>query len=188
MTDVNGRTVGEILRSKREEKKMSVLQAHKDTKISVEMIEAVGIRYLPEFFRKCSSLLKPQGLMVLQSITIADQRFDSSRRSVDFIQKYIFPGGALPSVTELTRVATRYSDLRVLALDDITNHYAETLRLWRERFNKNLADVKALGFHQTFIRMWEYYLAYCEAGFHERATGCVQIQYHKPEFRTETSG
>ena len=160
------------------------LQGQYDKLVSVEMIEAVGLEYLPEFFRKCSSLLKPEGQMIIQAITIADQHYDRAKKSVDFIQRYIFPGGALPSVTALTSTATRYTDLRSFDLHDITEHYALTLNHWRQAYLNNIDVVKSMGFDQRFMRMWEYYLAYCEGGFHERAIGCVQIRFHKPEFRT----
>ncbi|MBD3648027.1 MAG: class I SAM-dependent methyltransferase, partial [Pseudomonadales bacterium] len=160
------------------------LKGQYDKLVSVEMIEAVGLDYMPRFFRKCESLLKPEGEMILQSITIADQRYEQARRSVDFIQRYIFPGGALPSLTALNEAATRYTDLRAFDLQDITAHYALTLQRWREAFRKNLHLVGSLGFDARFIRMWEYYLCYCEAGFRERAIGCVQIRFHRPNYRT----
>ena len=154
-----------------------------DKLVSVEMIEAVGLDYLPGFFQQCSRLLKPEGQMVLQAITIADQQYETASKSVDFIQRYIFPGGALPSVTKLSASASEHSDLRVFSLDDITEHYARTLRHWRDAFWENMETIRAMGFDDRFVRMWEYYLAYCEGGFTERAIGCVHIQMHKPAFR-----
>lgn len=154
-----------------------------DKLVSVEMIEAVGLENLPVFFDKCASLLKPDGVMLLQSITIADQRYETAGNAVDFIQRYIFPGGALPSVTALLSTATQSSDLRSYALEDITEHYAETLHRWRESFLTALPLVRQMGFDNHFIRMWDYYLAYCEGGFLERAIGCIHLQFHKPEFR-----
>lgn len=155
-----------------------------DKLVSVEMIEAVGLEHLLEFFRKCSSLLKPEGQMIIQSITIADQHYDTASKSVDFIQRYVFPGGALPSVTALASAATSHSDLRSFDLQDITEHYALTLNRWRQAYLDKVDIVGSMGFDQRFIRMWEYYLAYCEGGFLERAIGCVQMHFHKPEFRT----
>ncbi|MBL6691094.1 MAG: class I SAM-dependent methyltransferase [Pseudomonadales bacterium] len=154
-----------------------------DKLVSVEMIEAVGLENLPVFFEKCASLLKPEGQMLLQSITIADQRYEAASNSVDFIQRYIFPGGALPSVTALLKTATEATDLRSFALEDITEHYAETLHRWRKAFLKALPEARQMGFDNHFIRMWDYYLAYCEGGFLERAIGCIHVQFHKPGFR-----
>ncbi|MBL4681957.1 MAG: class I SAM-dependent methyltransferase [Pseudomonadales bacterium] len=152
--------------------------------VSIEMIEAVGLNFLEGYLKKCASLLKPEGSMLIQSITIADQHYEKAKRSVDFIQRYIFPGGALPSVTALTYIATNCTDLRIYALDDITEHYAMTLRRWRERYYKNIEEIKKLGYNNKFLRMWEYYLCYCEGGFDERAIGCIQIEFHKPLYST----
>ena len=154
-----------------------------DKLVSIEMIEAVGLENVPQYFQKCASLLSPGGVMLLQSITIADQRYQASSRSVDFIQRYIFPGGALPSVTMLIEEATRSTDMRSYGLEDITEHYAETLHRWRESFKSAVPQVRELGFDDYFIRMWDYYLAYCEGGFLERAINCIHLQFHKPEFR-----
>lgn len=152
-----------------------------DKLVSLEMIEAVGKKYLPGYFETCSRLLKPNGAMMLQSITMADQRFRSYSRGVDFIQKYIFPGGFLPSVTELQKCVRDHSDLRMFKLDDYGMHYAYTLRHWNERFHTRLNEVRKQGFSERFIRMWRYYLTYCEAAFLERATGLVQVMWVKPE-------
>jgi len=154
-----------------------------DKLVSVEMIEAVGLENLPTFFEKCSGLLEDDGMMLLQSITIADQRYETASRSVDFIQRYIFPGGALPSASVLLNTASQSSDLRGFELEDITEHYAETLHRWRQAFLAALPQVKQMNFDTHFIRMWDYYLAYCEGGFLERAIGCVHVQFHKPAFR-----
>ncbi len=162
-----------------------LLEGSYDKIVSVEMIEAVGLDYLPAFFAACSALLKEGGSMLLQSITIADQRYEKARRSVDFIQRYIFPGGALPSVSVLSSIPASHTDLRLYALEDITSHYAETIGRWKERFRNNLEQIRDLGCHEVFLRMWDYYLCYCEAGFRERAIGCVHMQYHKPGFSLE---
>lgn len=159
------------------------LSGHFDKLVSIEMIEAVGLDFLPSYLKKCADLLKPNGSMLIQSITIADQHFEYAKNNVDFIQRYIFPGGALPSLTKLNEIATKNTNLRMYALEDMTAHYAETLRHWREKFYENLNQVKKLGYDNRFIRMWEYYLCYCESGFDERTIGCVQVQYHKPDFR-----
>ena len=155
--------------------------------VSVEMIEAVGLEHLPLFFRKCSDLLTEDGRMILQSITIADQFYDRAANSVDFIQRYIFPGGALPSVSIMTNVAAQHTDLRCIALEDITDDYALTLAHWRTAFLQHRDEITSQGFDETFLRMWEYYLSYCEGGFLERATGCVHIRFSKPGYRSENS-
>ena len=151
-----------------------------DKLVSIEMIEAVGHRYQPRFFRKCAEMLEPDGLMLLQSITIADQRYEEARRSVDFIQRYIFPGGCLTSATAMLSMLTRETDLRVSNLEDFGPSYAETLSHWRERFFRRLDEVRELGYPDEFIRMWHYYLSYCEAAFRERATGVVQMLLMRP--------
>jgi len=158
------------------------MEGQYDKLVSIEMIEAVGLKYLGNYFQKCASLLKPTGKMLIQAITIADQHFEYSKRNVDFIQRYIFPGGALPSVTALTNTATNLTSLRMTALEDITDHYAMTLREWREKFYANVDTITALGYDNRFLRMWEYYLCYCEGGFEERSIGCVQAEFTKPAF------
>jgi cyclopropane-fatty-acyl-phospholipid synthase len=156
------------------------LEGRYDKLVSVEMIEAVGHEYFGKFFEVCNALLKPDGLMLLQAITIADRYYEQARRSVDFIQRYIFPGGCLPSVSVINDCIARHTDLRLLHMHDFAEHYARTLNLWRERFHRNLDRVKLLGYPDRFIRMWDYYLCYCEGGFLERATGVVQILFAKP--------
>jgi cyclopropane-fatty-acyl-phospholipid synthase len=157
-----------------------------DKLVSVEMVEAVGADYLNTYFRLCGRLLKPQGLMLLQAITIADQRYEQALKEVDFIQRYIFPGGFLPSVTALTAAMTKASHLRTVHLDDIGAHYAETLRHWRSNFMRAVDQVRALGFDDVFLRMWEYYLCYCEGGFREREISTVQMLLAKPGWRSAT--
>jgi cyclopropane-fatty-acyl-phospholipid synthase len=159
------------------------LTGHYDKLVSVEMIEAVGHRYYQEYFQKCNSLLKPEGLMLIQAITIADQRYESAKNAMDFIQKYIFPGGALPSVSVIARHVCDDTDMQIVGLEDITADYARTLEAWRDRFLHRIDDVKALGFDDVFIRMWEFYLAYCEGGFIERVIGTSQIVMAKPHCR-----
>jgi cyclopropane-fatty-acyl-phospholipid synthase len=154
-----------------------------DKLVSIEMIEAVGHEFLRTFFEKCSDMLEAHGAMLLQAITIADQRYEQARRSVDFIQRYIFPGSCLTSVTSMSAALTRATDLRVFHLEDIGPHYATTLAHWRARFNAKLDEVRALGYPEEFVRMWEYYFCYCEAGFIERAIGDVQMLLVKPECR-----
>jgi cyclopropane-fatty-acyl-phospholipid synthase len=159
------------------------LEGRYDKLVSVEMIEAVGHQYFGKFFEICNSLLKPEGLMLLQAITIADRYYEQAKRSVDFIQRYIFPGGCLPSVSVINDCVARRTDLRLLHMHDFAEHYARTLQLWRDRFHKNLDKIKLLGYPDTFIRMWEYYLCYCEGGFMERSTGVVQMLFAKPDNR-----
>jgi cyclopropane-fatty-acyl-phospholipid synthase len=151
-----------------------------DKLVSIEMIEAVGRRYLPGYFEKCSSLLKDDGAMLIQAIVLPEQRYAGYEESVDFIQKYIFPGGFLPTVSMMQQFVAEKTPLRMLALDDFGMHYARTLRLWNERFHEQLDAVRALGFDERFIRMWRYYLCYCEAAFLERAIGLVQVLWAKP--------
>lgn len=157
-----------------------LLDGHYDKLVSVEMIEAVGEQFLDGYFAKCSSLLKPNGLMALQAITIADQRFEQYRDGVDFIQKFIFPGGFLPSVTRMTNALTTQTDLVVRQLRDIGFDYARTLNDWHVRFNSQLDAVRELGYPGRFIRMWQFYLCYCEGGFLERTTSTVQLVLAKP--------
>jgi cyclopropane-fatty-acyl-phospholipid synthase len=151
------------------------LEGAYDKLVSVEMIEAVGYEYFDTYFAKCSGLLKPDGRMLLQAIVFPDQHYDRYRRSVDFIQKYIFPGGCLPSVGEICRSIGRASDFRLSHLEDITPHYADTLSHWRQRFRAKIDQIRGLGFDDEFIRTWEFYFCYCEGGFRERAIGDVQI-------------
>lgn len=156
-----------------------------DKIVSIEMIEAVGYQFYSDYFKKCSSLLKSDGLMVLQAITIADQQYKKSIKSVDFIQKYIFPGGCLPSVSCMTEVMTAHTDLRVTNIEDIGPHYALTLKEWRDSLYENIEKIKKMGYSDTFIRMWHYYLCYCEGAFIERAIGDVQMILMKPENRNK---
>jgi len=154
-----------------------------DKLVSIEMIEAVGHEFYDRYFEQCGRLLKDDGLMLLQAITIADQRYDSARKSVDFIQRHIFPGGMLPSVTAMLAAITRASDLRLTHLEDIGPHYATTLHHWRDNFFRNLDAIRQLGYPEPFLRMWEFYLCYCEGGFAERATGTVHMLLAKPDNR-----
>lgn len=159
------------------------LEGEYDKIVSIEMIEAVGHRYLNTYFGQCSNLLKKNGMMLLQSITIADQRYKEALKSVDFIQRYIFPGGFLPSVTALAESVTKSTNMRVYHLEDIGAHYAETLRQWRERFGANINKIWPMGYEEQFLRMWQYYFCYCEGAFTERAIGNVQVLLVKPECR-----
>lgn len=144
-----------------------------DKLASIEMIEAVGYEFFDVYFGKCASLLKPNGKMLLQAIVMPERRYKTYLQSVDFIQKYIFPGGCLPSIAAMQESVARTSNLRLLALEDFAGHYAQTLRAWRKRFLAKLDEVRTLGYDERFIRMWHYYLCYCEAAFEERAIGVV---------------
>ena len=151
-----------------------------DKLVSIEMIEAVGHEYLPTFFAKCNSLLKPTGLMVLQAITFNDQNYQDYIKSVDFIQTHIFPGGCLLSNQELTTQFTEQTDMVIKQLHDYGFDYAFTLRDWRTAFMAQREEIKALGYDEAFIRLWEFYFCYCEGGFLERTIGVVQVTAVKP--------
>jgi cyclopropane-fatty-acyl-phospholipid synthase len=159
------------------------LRGEYDALVSIEMVEAVGHQYLDTYFRKCNDLLKPTGAMLLQAITIRDQFYDQAIRSVDFIKRYIFPGSFIPSVRILVDSVARVTDLKLYHLEDVGPHYARTLRLWRERFLRQAAEVRAQGYPESFVRMWEFYLCYCEGGFEERQLGDVQMLLTKPRSR-----
>jgi cyclopropane-fatty-acyl-phospholipid synthase len=150
------------------------LEGEYDKIVSIEMIEAVGAQFVPTFFQCCEARLKPQGRMLLQGITIAEWAFARHLKSVDFIKRYIFPGSTLISMGSLAQ-AVATTDLRFAHVEDIGLHYARTLREWRRRFLTRLDDVIALGFDERFLRMWDFYLASCEAGFSERHTSDVQV-------------
>jgi len=154
-----------------------------DKLVSIEMVEAVGHQFLNAYLAKCSSLLKPDGAMLLQAITIQDQLYASALRNVDFIQRYVFPGSFIPSITAMASAATSATDLKLTRLDDIGPHYATTLRHWRDAFFANIEQVRALGYSEEFIRLWEFYLCYCEGGFLERQLGDVQMLLTKPGCR-----
>ncbi len=151
-----------------------------DKLVSIEMIEAVGYEYLPTFFAKCNDLLKPTGLMVLQAITFNDQNYQDYVGSVDFIQTHIFPGGCLLSNQELNNQFTAQTDMVIKQLHDYGFDYAHTLRDWREAFMSQRDEIKALGYDEAFIRLWEFYFCYCEGGFLERTIGVVQVTAVKP--------
>ncbi len=160
------------------------LDSRFDRVVSIEMIEAVGAEYYDTFFSKVDDLLAEDGLALLQVITIQDQAFARARDEVDFIKRYIFPGSCIPSVSALLESTTRASTMKMVHLEDITPHYAETLRRWRDRFGENLEAIRRLSFDDGFIRMWEFYLCYCEAGFEERYIGDVQMLLAKPGNRS----
>jgi len=156
-----------------------------DKLVSLEMIEAVGERNLSNHFRVCSNRLRPEGMMLLQAITIPDHRYARYRRSVDFIQKYIFPGGFLPSVRKMASCVEGQTDMRFFHAEDFGAHYARTLQHWRRNFWQNIDKVRELGFDDRFIRIWHFYLCYCQAGFEERQIGVSQWLLTKPFCRRD---
>ncbi len=161
------------------------LEGKFDKIVSVEMIEAVGHQYYDEFFAKCSSLLKDSGVILLQAITIGEQNYDYHIRHVDFIRRYVFPGGCLPSIGALNRAAIKTTDMRVLHAEDLTVHYVHTLRNWRQSFMESLDEVSRLGYSDSFIRLWHFYLCYCEAAFAERRVHLTHLVYCKPACRID---
>ena len=161
------------------------LSGQYDKLVSIEMIEAVGHAYYKDYFEHCSNLLKENGMMLLQSITIADQRYQAATKEVDFIQRYIFPGGSLPSVEVIANNISQHTDMRFYQLEDIGHHYATTLSRWRQQFFDKIEQVQELGYSETFIRMWDFYLCYCEGGFRENSIGTIQLLLTKPQCRRE---
>ena len=151
-----------------------------DKLVSIEMIEAVGHHFLPSYFKQCSRLLKPHGLMLLQAITIREQRYEQAKSSVDFIQRYIFPGGALPSVQKMLEIVGKDTDMNLMHMEDFGLHYAKTLRMWHENFRRAHSRLTELGYDEYFLRLWEFYLCYCEGGFLERSIGTAQLLLAKP--------
>ena len=158
-----------------------------DKIVSIEMVEAVGHKYMNGFFAKCSSLLRDHGEMCLQAITMSPQNWKSYIRSVDFIRAYVFPGGCLPTVGSLHSAAAEATDMRMLHAEDMTPHYATTLNHWKRKFLAQLDDVRALGYDEQLIRLWNFYLSYCEAAFEERRVHCVQVMFGKPKSRVDVS-
>ncbi|MFN7182907.1 MAG: class I SAM-dependent methyltransferase [Thermomonas haemolytica] len=154
-----------------------------DKLVSIEMIEAIGAEYQPAYFGQIGRLLKPEGLALVQAITIEDHRYQQALESVDFIKRFIFPGCFIPSVSAMLEAKTRSSDLALVGLEDFGLSYARTLQAWRERFLARLAEVRAQGFDARFVRMWEFYLAYCEGGFRERSIGVSHLLLAKPGWR-----
>jgi len=161
------------------------LEGQYDKLASVEMIEAVGAPYLDTYLAKCAALLRESGAMLLQAITIQDQDYRAQLRTVNFIQRYVFPGSFIPSVGAIAESLRRVTDMKIFHLQDIGPHYVRTLALWRRNFFEHLAAVRKLGFSEQFIRLWEFYLCSCEGGFAERALGDVQLLLTKPGCRRE---
>lgn len=159
------------------------LQGQYDKLVSIEMIEAVGAQYLPAYFAKLQALLKPDGLALIQAITIEANRYEQALRSVDFIKRFVFPGSFIPSMPAMIQAKSRHSDLQLVAQLDFGLSYALTLRNWRQRFLANRPAVLAQGFDERFIRLWEFYLAYCEGGFLERSIGVSHLLMARPDYR-----
>jgi len=159
------------------------LDGQYDKLVSIEMVEAIGAPYLDVYFAKLGALLKPDGLALVQAITIEDHRYAQALKSVDFIKRHVFPGSFIPSIHALLAAKTRASDLALTRLEDFGGSYALTLKAWRQRFMAKLAQVRAQGFDERFIRMWEFYLAYCEGGFRERSIGVAHLLMAKPGHR-----
>ena len=155
------------------------LEGKFDRLVSVEMIEAVGHQFLDTYFAKCDSLLKDDGAMLIQAITISEQNYEAYRKGVDFIRAYVFPGGCLPSISSINRSIGRATAMRMIGLEDFSQDYADTLRHWREAFMDRLAEVRKLGFDDAFIRLWHFYLCYCEAAFAERRCNSLQVMFAK---------
>lgn len=155
------------------------LEGQYDKLISIEMVEAVGHHFIDEFFQRCSDLLKADGIAVIQAITLEDHRYQQAVQSVDFIKRFIFPGSFIPCVSVLVNSAAK-AEMKLSNLEDIGTSYAKTLQIWRERFFDKLDEVKVMGYDDRFIRMWEFYLCYCEGGFIERSISDVHLVFSKP--------
>ncbi len=159
------------------------LDGQYDKLVSIEMIEAIGAQYLDTYFATLGRLLKPEGLALLQAITIEDHRYLQALGSVDYIKRFVFPGSFIPSLSAMLAAKTRSSDLQLIGQHDFGQSYALTLRAWRRRFLSQLPAVRAQGFDERFIRLWEFYLAYCEGGFLERSIGVSQLLFARPGYR-----
>lgn len=159
-----------------------------DRLVSIEMIEAIGAAYMETYFGKIGTLLKPDGIALIQAITIEDHRYEQALRSVDFIKRYVFPGSFIPSVSAMLAAKTRSSDLALVHQDDFGLSYARTLHAWRDRFLARLDDVHRQGFDDRFVRLWEFYLAYCEGGFLERSIGVSHLVFARPQARPDAQG
>jgi cyclopropane-fatty-acyl-phospholipid synthase len=159
-----------------------------DKLVSIEMIEAVGHQYYRTFFEICSRMLKPEGLALIQGITIDERFYERAKRSVAFIQRFIFPGSCIPSVSTLTQATAKVGDLGLIHLEDIGRHYAPTLRAWRTNVVAKLPEIKALEYQPEFLRLWDFYLSYCEGGFLERSISTVHMLFSKPGWRPQSVG
>lgn len=163
------------------------LRGRYDKLVSLEMIEAVGHKEFGTFFACCSKLLVPDGLMLLQAITMSERAYEVSKTARSFVRTRVFPNGCVPSQRALTNSIARRTDMRILHQEDFTAHYVETLRCWRDNFEANAGSVAALGYDERFRRMWRLYLAYCQAGFEERRIGVIQMVLAKPQWVAQLS-
>ena len=164
------------------------LRGQYDKLVSIEMVEAIGAPYMETYFRQVGALLKPGGLALIQTITIEDHRYAQALKSIDFIKRHVFPGSFIPSINALLQAKTRAGDLTLTQLEDFGGSYALTLETWRRRFLAHLPQVRAQGFDERFIRMWQFYLAYCEGGFRERSIGVAHLLLAKPVNRPAALG
>ena len=160
------------------------LRGRFDKLVSIEMIEAVGHQFLGKYLRKCADLLNDRGKMLIQAILIPDHRYRQALGEIDFIKRYVFPGGFLPSLAAICQHTSRLTELQIVAVQDITQHYVRTLQHWRENFLSRMQEVQAMGFDERFIRIWTYYLCYCEGAFNERGIGDFLISFAKPGYRS----
>ena len=164
------------------------LRGHYDKIVSIEMFEAVGYQHYDDYFQACDRLLEPEGIMLLQTITMKEAKFEQYRKQSDWIKKYIFPGAELASVIEIQRSLARITRMQIFHLEDIGMHYALTLKEWRRRFLEHLSQVRQLEFDERFVRMWDYYLAYCEGAFRERYISDVQLVLGKATSKNQLAG
>jgi cyclopropane-fatty-acyl-phospholipid synthase len=155
------------------------LTGHYDKLVSIEMIEAVGSRYFKKFFEKCNALVKPGGLFFLQAITINDKAYNQAKKNTDFIKKYIFPGGCLPSLKVINESIAKYTEMQLIKCNDIGNHYVRTLSDWMTRFHSSTDQIKSMGFTEQFIRLWHFYFSYCIAGFQQAYISDIHILWQK---------
>ena len=159
------------------------LRGQYDKLVSIEMIEAIGHAQQREYFGQIGKLLKPDGRALIQAITIEDHRYQQALNSVDFIKRHVFPGCFIPSINSMLEAKTKSTDLALVHLENFGSSYAKTLQAWRERFLSRLDEVRAQGYDERLIRMWEFYLAYCEGGFRERSIGVAHLLFAKPDCR-----
>ena len=159
------------------------LDGRYDKVVSIEMVEAIGHQYLDTYCRTLAERLEPHGLALVQAITIEDHRYARALAAVDFIKRHVFPGSFIPSVAAMLDATARTGDLRLVNLEEFGPSYALTLRAWRERFLARLPEVRAQGYDERFVRLWEFYLAYCEGGFRERSVGVAQMLFARPRNR-----
>lgn len=157
-----------------------LMEGQFDKLVSIEMLEAVGVEFYNEYFKKCSDLLKKDGIFAIQVITCPDNRFENLKNGVDWIQKHIFPGSLLPSVGAINKSINEVCDLTLVDLKDIGLDYAHTLKIWQQEFSKHVEEVKKLGFDDYFIRKWDYYFCLCEAAFAMRNINVMQLVYTRP--------